>query len=139
MTLIFSCHFEISLVIVSILTLLSRAVMRESFLPTLLFVGPNGVGKRRTAMALAQAVNCEQPVSSKIDSAYPIDEVGRAIRRMSVSMPAASVSPVNASTENYTQMFCWSLQEKTVTLKSSKFVLLSNIQVIVRLKGVVVA
>jgi len=49
--------------------------MRESFLPTLLFVGPNGVGKRRTAMALAQAVNCEQPVSSKIDSAYPIDEV----------------------------------------------------------------
>ena len=55
----------------SILTLLSRAVMRESFLPTLLFVGPNGVGKRRTAMALAQAVNCEKPVSSKIDSAYP--------------------------------------------------------------------
>ena len=55
----------------SVLTLLSRAVMRESFLPTLLFVGPNGVGKRRTAMALAQAVNCEQPVSSKIDSAYP--------------------------------------------------------------------
>ena len=49
--------------------------MRETFLPTLLFVGPNGVGKRRTAMALAQAVNCEQPVSSKIDSAYPIDEV----------------------------------------------------------------
>ena len=45
--------------------------MRESFLPTLLFVGPNGVGKRRTAMALAQAVNCEKPVSSKIDSAYP--------------------------------------------------------------------
>ena len=55
----------------SILTLLSRAVMRETFLPTLLFVGPNGVGKRRTAMALAQAVNCEKPVSSKIDSAYP--------------------------------------------------------------------
>ena len=53
----------------SILTLLSRAVMRESFLPTLLFVGPSGVGKRRTANALAKAVNCEKLVSSKTDSA----------------------------------------------------------------------
>ncbi len=44
--------------------------MRESFLPTLLFVGPNGVGKRRMAMALAEAVNCEKLVSSKPDSAY---------------------------------------------------------------------
>lgn len=49
--------------------------MRESFLPTLLFVGPNGVGKRRTAMALAQAVNCEKPVSRKTDSTYLIDGV----------------------------------------------------------------
>jgi DNA polymerase III subunit delta' len=42
--------------------LLARAVERQSVPPTLLFSGPAGVGKRLTADALAQALNCEQPV-----------------------------------------------------------------------------
>jgi DNA polymerase III delta prime subunit len=46
-----------------VLELLARAVSRGSVPPTLIFAGPEGVGKRLTAMALAQALNCENPVS----------------------------------------------------------------------------
>jgi len=42
--------------------LLARALARESLPQSLLFAGPEGVGKRTLALALAQAVNCEQPV-----------------------------------------------------------------------------
>jgi DNA polymerase-3 subunit delta' len=45
-----------------VLELLARAVSRGSVPPTLIFAGPDGVGKRLTAMALAQALNCEKPV-----------------------------------------------------------------------------
>ena len=44
-----------------VLDLLARAVSRGSVPPTLIFAGPEGVGKRRTAIALAQALNCETP------------------------------------------------------------------------------
>src|SRR5215831_1648880 len=44
-----------------VLDLLARAVSRGSVPPTLIFAGPDGVGKRRTAIALAQALNCEKP------------------------------------------------------------------------------
>jgi DNA polymerase-3 subunit delta' len=37
---------------------LSRAIAHDTLPPALLFAGPQGVGKRRTAVALAQAVNC---------------------------------------------------------------------------------
>jgi DNA polymerase-3 subunit delta' len=40
------------------LRLLARAVARRSLPPSLLFTGGRGVGKRRTAVALAQALNC---------------------------------------------------------------------------------
>src|SRR5262249_29901721 len=46
-----------------VLELLARAVSRGSLPPTLIFAGPEGVGKRLTATALAQALNCEKPVS----------------------------------------------------------------------------
>src|SRR5215471_10115021 len=46
-----------------VLELLARAVSRGSLPPTLIFAGPDGVGKRLTAMALAQSLNCEKPVS----------------------------------------------------------------------------
>jgi DNA polymerase-3 subunit delta' len=39
-------------------TLIARAIERESLPPTLLFVGPSGVGKWAVARAAAQAVNC---------------------------------------------------------------------------------
>lgn len=47
--------------------LLARAIERGTLPPSLLFAGPEGVGKRRTAMALAQALNCERPVPFHTD------------------------------------------------------------------------
>jgi DNA polymerase-3 subunit delta' len=45
----------------STVDLLSRAVRRGRVPQSLLFAGPEGVGKRAVAIALAQAVNCQQP------------------------------------------------------------------------------
>src|SRR5215471_8861884 len=42
-----------------VLDLLSRAVARQTLPPSLVFAGPEGVGKRLVAFALAQALNCE--------------------------------------------------------------------------------
>lgn len=44
-----------------LISLLSRAVARETLLPSLLLAGPAGVGKRRAAMAVAEALNCTSP------------------------------------------------------------------------------
>ena len=41
-----------------LLTLLSRAIARDSLTPSLILSGPEGVGKRLTALAVAQALNC---------------------------------------------------------------------------------
>jgi DNA polymerase-3 subunit delta' len=46
-----------------LLELLAGAVSRRALPPTLLFDGPEGVGKRTTAVAVAQALNCLQPVA----------------------------------------------------------------------------
>ena len=43
------------------MTLLSRAIARGTLPPTLLFAGPDGVGKRRVAQAIAEVVNCLKP------------------------------------------------------------------------------
>jgi DNA polymerase-3 subunit delta' len=44
-----------------LLTLLSRAIARDTLPPALLLAGPSGVGKRRVALAIARAVNCLEP------------------------------------------------------------------------------
>jgi DNA polymerase III subunit delta' len=44
------------------LGLLSRSIARGSLPPSLLFTGPEGVGKRQVALAVAQALNCVSPV-----------------------------------------------------------------------------
>ena len=44
--------------------LLARAVARAAVPPSLLFTGPDGVGKRLTALALAQTLNCDTPVDT---------------------------------------------------------------------------
>jgi DNA polymerase-3 subunit delta' len=45
-------------------SLLSRAIERQSLPPTLLFAGPHGIGKWAVARAMAQAINCLEPVRS---------------------------------------------------------------------------
>jgi DNA polymerase-3 subunit delta' len=47
-----------------LLSLLSRAIARDSIPPAMLMAGPAGVGKRLTAIAVAQAINCLQPTST---------------------------------------------------------------------------
>src|SRR6185503_11770250 len=55
--------------------LIARAIDRESLPPTLLFVGPSGVGKWAVARATAQVVNCLEPLKSTGDLA--IDACGK--------------------------------------------------------------
>ncbi len=47
-----------------LLSLLSRVIARDSMPPAVLLAGPAGVGKRLTAVAVAQAMNCLQSRSS---------------------------------------------------------------------------
>jgi len=47
-----------------IVSLLARALARETLPPALLLAGPAGVGKRRIASAMAEAINCLDPRSS---------------------------------------------------------------------------
>jgi DNA polymerase-3 subunit delta' len=45
-----------------LLALLSRAIARDTLPPSLLFAGTSGIGKRRTAVAVAQTLNCLAPL-----------------------------------------------------------------------------
>jgi DNA polymerase III subunit delta' len=45
-----------------LVSLLSRAVARETLPPALLLAGPAGIGKRRAAAAIAETVNCLKPL-----------------------------------------------------------------------------
>jgi DNA polymerase-3 subunit delta' len=47
-----------------VIDLLARAIARGTMPPSLLMAGPDGVGKKRVALAMAQALNCPTPVSS---------------------------------------------------------------------------
>jgi DNA polymerase-3 subunit delta' len=47
--------------------LLARSAARQAVPPSLIFAGPSGDGKRPAALALAQAVNCPQPLRGQID------------------------------------------------------------------------
>lgn len=56
-----------------LLGLLARSAARETLPPSLMFAGPEGVGKRRAAIALAQLLNClaVDEVRLKADTAAP--------------------------------------------------------------------
>ena len=45
--------------------LLARAASAGTLPPSLVFAGPDGVGKKRTALALAQALNCLGPAGDR--------------------------------------------------------------------------
>jgi DNA polymerase III subunit delta' len=47
-----------------LVTLLSRAIARDTLPPAMLFAGPAGIGKRRVALALASSINCLEPAST---------------------------------------------------------------------------
>jgi DNA polymerase-3 subunit delta' len=50
--------------------LISRAALRGSLPPSLIFAGPAGVGKHASAVALAQLVNCRQPIDVRDGERY---------------------------------------------------------------------
>ena len=65
-----------------LVALLTRAISRDTLPPTLMFVGPSGVGKWRTAVATAQAVNCVEPpcgtpVKNPREEPLSMDSCGR--------------------------------------------------------------
>ena len=68
-----------------LIKLLSRSAAGATLPPSLLFTGPAGVGKRLTAVALAQALNCQSPITNpaaaaarpQADDALPLDACGR--------------------------------------------------------------
>ena len=54
-----------------LLDLVGGAVARASLPPSLIFAGPEGVGKRTSAVALAQLVNCPTPIARVASDAGP--------------------------------------------------------------------
>ena len=56
---------------------IARAVARESLPPSLLFTGPDGVGKRLVAEALAQVLNCPSTTTADAHGAVARDACGR--------------------------------------------------------------
>jgi DNA polymerase-3 subunit delta' len=57
-----------------LLSLLSRAAARGTLPPALLFAGPRGIGKRKTALALAQALNCPNPMLRSAGASAPASD-----------------------------------------------------------------
>ena len=56
-----------------LLRLLSRSIKSGTLPPSLMFAGPEGVGKRLAAQAIAQTLNCASPTTS---DEYEIDACG---------------------------------------------------------------
>ena len=66
-------------------TLLSRAIARDTLPPALLLAGPEGIGKRRTAVAVAEALNCLAPSAVgdlEVDSCGTCDACRHIARRV---------------------------------------------------------
>jgi DNA polymerase III delta prime subunit len=61
-----------------VVELLSRSIARAALPPSLIFAGPAGRGKRLTAVAVAQALNCLKPITTP-DSRLPTDACGTCV------------------------------------------------------------
>lgn len=85
----------------SLLTLLSRAIERSSLPQSLIFSGPEGVGKRLAAIGLAQAINCLNRAS---DHEFPVDGCGvcAACRRIAQgNHPDVVVTEIGANLDDF--------------------------------------
>ena len=60
-----SCHMPFRSIVghMRLVPLIARAVARGTLPPSLLLAGPAGVGKRRVAVAIAEALNCLTPLA----------------------------------------------------------------------------
>jgi DNA polymerase-3 subunit delta' len=58
-----------------LIALLSRAIARDTLPPSLLLAGPAGVGKRLTAIAIAETVNCLAPRRGGSSDPLPAEEL----------------------------------------------------------------
>ena len=56
-----------------LLVLLARAIARQTLPPSVLFAGPQGIGKRRVAVAVAETLNCLNP---RLAGALEVDACG---------------------------------------------------------------
>ena len=56
-----------------VLTLLTRAIARNTLPPALLLAGPDGIGKRRAALAIAKTLNC---LDTRASGDFEIDACG---------------------------------------------------------------
>lgn len=61
-----------------VVELLSRSIARAALPPSLIFAGPAGSGKRLTAIAVAQALNCLKPITTA-DGRLPTDACGTCV------------------------------------------------------------
>ena len=64
-----------------LLELTARAAARGTLPPSLIFAGPDGVGKRRAAVALAQVFNCAAPIETPAPDACGVCAACRRIER----------------------------------------------------------
>jgi DNA polymerase-3 subunit delta' len=84
-----------------LLGLLARSVAGESLPPSLIFAGPAGVGKRLTATALAQALNCLD-----VRSWDPAAPIAKAPSTKAPSTKAPTQAPKHSSTQAPTVDAC---------------------------------
>jgi DNA polymerase III subunit delta' len=70
-----------------LLTLISRAIARDTLIPSLIFSGPEGVGKRLTAIAVAQALNCSAAEAAPYRNRTPVPDAAPGVGRNFSSAP----------------------------------------------------
>src|SRR5262249_16651234 len=85
---------------------------RRALPPSLIFAGPKGSGKRQTALALAQTLNCLRPIQAAPtgDNRLPVDACGECVqctrieRGLHPDVVVVEPSEVGSSTKNIDQI-----------------------------------
>ena len=81
----------------SLLTLVARAIAHDSLPPSLVFAGPEGVGKLRVAVEVAAALNCQAPVRAQREgvAAGPSTRGGAGRGRAEAPSDASDLSEIS--------------------------------------------